>query len=80
MSDRPESKRVTAGVLAILLGSLGVHKFYLGFTVAGIIHLVLFPCTLGCSSVISLIEGIMYLTKTDEEFIDTYQIGKKQWF
>ncbi|MGL6075814.1 MAG: TM2 domain-containing protein [Fimbriiglobus sp.] len=80
MSDRPESKRITAGVLAILLGGIGVHKFYLGHTVPGIIHIVILPCTLGFSGVINLIEGIIYLTKTDDEFIDTYQIGKKQWF
>ena len=30
--------------------------------------------------VIGLIEGIIYLTKSDEEFYNTYQVGKKPWF
>ena len=29
---------------------------------------------------VGLIEGIIYLTKSDEEFYNTYQVGKKPWF
>jgi TM2 domain-containing membrane protein YozV len=78
---RQESKRVLAGVLGILLGWLGIHKFVLGYTTQGIILLVvsLFTCA-SISSIIGLIEGIIYLTKSDEEFIQTYQIGRKEWF
>jgi predicted Zn finger-like uncharacterized protein len=74
-----ESKRIVAGVLALLLGGWGVHKFYLGYTTAGVIQLLLtlFTCTGG---IIALIEGIIYLTKSDEEFIETYQLNEKQWF
>lgn len=76
-----ESKRILAGILAILLGSIGVHKFVLGYTVPGIILLVVGLCTgFTISWIIGLIEGIIYLTKTDEEFVETYQIGKKEWF
>ncbi len=74
-----ESKRVLAGVLAIVLGIFGVHKFVLGYTVPGIIMLVLGLCT-GLSAIVGIIEGIIYLTKSDEEFVETYQIGKKEWF
>jgi len=74
---RQESKKVVAGILAILLGSFGVHKFFLGYTTAGIIQLV---ACFGLFGIIGLIEGIIYLTKTDEEFIQTYQVGKKEWF
>jgi TM2 domain-containing membrane protein YozV len=74
-----ESKRVVAGILAILLGALGVHKFYLGYTTAGIIQLVLGFC-FGIGWIIGVIEGIIYLTKSDEDFIQTYQVGQKQWF
>jgi TM2 domain-containing membrane protein YozV len=79
--SRQESKRVLAGVLGILLGWLGIHKFVLGYTTQGIILLVvsLFTCA-SISSIIGLIEGIIYLTKSDEEFIQTYQIGRKEWF
>jgi TM2 domain-containing membrane protein YozV len=74
-----ESKRMVAGLLAILVGAYGVHKFYLGYTSAGIIQLLLtlFTCVGG---IIALVEGIIYLTKSDEEFIEIYQIGEKQWF
>lgn len=77
---RQENKKVLAGVLGILLGGLGVHKFVLGYTQEGIIQLVIGVCTCGIGGVIGLIEGIIYLTKTDEEFYQTYQVGKKGWF
>lgn len=76
---RPESKRILCGVLAIVLGSLGIHKFVLGYTVPGVIQLVLGFC-FGIGWVIGVIEGIIYLTKTDDDFVQTYQIGKKEWF
>ena len=81
---RTESKRVAAGICAILLGSLGIHKFILGFTVPGIILLAatLLTCGIGAAvtSVIGIVEGIIYLQKSDEEFQQIYQIEKKQWF
>jgi TM2 domain-containing membrane protein YozV len=78
MAEKPESKRVLCGVLAIVLGGLGIHKFVLGYTIAGIIQLLLSCICIG--GLLGLIEGIIYLTKSDEEFIQTYQIGKKEWF
>ncbi len=73
------SKRVMAGILALLLGWIGIHKFYLGYTTAGLVYIVLF-CFTGLSWVFGIVDGIIYLTKSDEEFIETYQIGKKEWF
>ena len=73
-----ESKRVMAGVLALLLGGFGVHKFYLGYTTTGIIYLLL--CCTGVTGMLALVDGIIYLTKTDEEFIEMYQINQKEWF
>lgn len=76
---RQENKKVVAGILAILLGGLGIHKFYLGYTKEGVIQLILgFLCGIG--ALIALVEGILYLTKTDEEFYQTYQVGHKGWF
>ena len=79
-----ESKRVIAGVLAILLGPFGVHKFVLGYTTQGIIMLAITVVTCGIgaavTSIIGLIEGVVYLTKSDEEFIYMYQTNKKEWF
>ena len=73
-------KKIPAGVLAILLGGLGIHKFYLGYTNAGIIQLVVSFCTAGIGSIIGIVEGIIYLTKSDEDFVNTYIVGKKEWF
>lgn len=75
-----ESKRIIAGVLAILLGSFGVHKFVLGYSKEGIIQVVVTIVTCGIGGLIGLVEGIVYLTKSDEEFVQTYQVGKKPWF
>lgn len=79
-----ESKRVLAGILAIILGPFGVHKFILGYTTQGIILLAatVVTCGIGAAvtSIIGLIEGIIYLTKSDEEFVYTYQTNKKEWF
>ena len=78
--EKQENKKVLAGVLAILLGSIGVHKFILGYTKEGVIQIVLTFVTCGLGTIIPLIEGIIYLTKSDEEFYNTYQVGKKGWF
>ncbi len=83
-----ENKKLLVGILAIVLGSLGVHKFILGYTKEGIIMLAVtlvlgfFTCGIGASlmGILGLIEGILYLTKTDEEFYNTYQVGQKPWF
>ncbi|MCV2485473.1 TM2 domain-containing protein [Flavobacterium sp. SH_e] len=79
-SGKVENKKVTAGILGIVLGSLGVHKFYLGYQKEGIIQLVATFVTCGLAGMIGFVEGIIYLTKSDDEFYETYQVGKKPWF
>ena len=87
-----DNKKIMVGVLAILFGQLGVHKFILGYQKEGIIMLV--ATVIGyatmcfiigsfivmATAIIGLIEGIIYLTKSDAEFYNTYQVGKKPWF
>ena len=73
-------KKIIAGILGILLGGFGVHKFILGYTTEGIIQIVITCVTCGLGSIIGLIEGIIYLTKSDEEFVRTYIQNKKGWF
>jgi TM2 domain-containing membrane protein YozV len=82
------SKKMLAGLMGIFLGPFGVHKFILGYTTAGVITIVvsvvgicpfLLPGLLAMR-IITLIEGIMYLTKTDEEFYQMYIAQKKEWF
>lgn len=80
MTHGQENKKVLAGVLAIVLPGFAVHKFILGYTQEGIIQIVITIVTCGMGSLIGLIEGIIYLTKSDEEFYQTYQVGKKGWF
>jgi TM2 domain-containing membrane protein YozV len=87
-----DNKKILAGILAILFGSLGIHKFILGYNKEGVILLAvtLLGYATTCIVVgafffwipglIGLIEGIIYLTKTDEDFYNTYQVGKKPWF
>lgn len=87
-------KKIAAGICGILLGGLGVHKFVLGYQNEGIIMLSVylgglvlsfFTCGItGLASIavgiIGIVEGIMYLTKSDEEFSQTYIVNKKPWF
>ncbi|WP_220628119.1 TM2 domain-containing protein [Confluentibacter sediminis] len=75
-----DNKKLVAGILAILIGSLGIHKFILGYTKEGIIQIIISIVTCGIAGIIPFIEGIIYLTKSDEEFYLTYQVGKKPWF
>ena len=77
-------KKILAGIFGIVLGLFGIHKFVLGYTLEGVIMLLVTVATCGYGGlvmgVIGLIEGIMYLTKSDEEFVNTYITNKKTWF
>jgi TM2 domain-containing membrane protein YozV len=73
-------KKIAAGICGILLGGLGIHKFILGYTKEGIIQIIITIVTCGFGSLLGLIEGIIYLTKSDEEFSRTYVQNKKGWF
>lgn len=87
-----ENKKLLAGILAILFGAFGVHKFILGYNKEGgiLLGVTLLGIVLSCVGVgilvvwltglVGLIEGIIYLTKSDTEFYNTYQIGRKPWF
>lgn len=87
-------KKLAAGLCGIFLGGFGVHKFILGYQTEGFILLgvtiaafviALITCGIGTPlvvipGIIGLIEGILYLTKSDQEFVDTYITNKKPWF
>ncbi|OZB92145.1 TM2 domain-containing protein [Paenibacillus sp. XY044] len=62
--------RLAAGVFGIVLGSFGVHKFYLGQIGWGILYLLF--CWTSIPGIIGIIEGILYLTKSDEEFNEQF--------
>ena len=77
-------KKLAAGICGILLGALGIHKFILGYTTEAIIMLLISVLSCGflawAMGIVGIIEGIMYLTKSDEEFVETYVKNKKGWF
>jgi TM2 domain-containing membrane protein YozV len=80
--------KIAAALLAIFVGCFGVHKFYLGYTKEGVIMLVvslaggIVTCGIATAviGIIGLIEGIIYLTKSDDEFRQMYVLGRKAWF
>ena len=78
------SNKIPAGICGILLGPLGIHKFILGYTGAGLVMLLVTILTCGIAwpvmYIIGLIEGIIYLCKSDEEFVRIYVDGRKEWF
>lgn len=83
-SNPRASNKIPAGICGIILGGLGVHKFILGYTGTGVIMLLV--SVLSCGTlypvmhIIGLIEGIIYLAKSDDEFVRLYVDGRKEWF
>ena len=83
-----EKDHVAAGLLAIFLGWLGVHKFYLGYNTSGFIMLgvsvlggiVTLSVAVWAIWVIAIVEGIFYLTKSQTEFEQMYVLNKREWF
>ena len=78
------NKKMAAGPCRILPSAFGVHQFIPSYNTEGIILLAitLVTCFMGSivTSIIGIIEGVMYLTKSDEEFVRTYVQNKKAWF
>jgi len=87
-SQQQKTDRTTAGLLAILLGGLGIHKFMMGYQQQGIIMLAISLgggfVTCGIASlvihIIAIVEGVIYFGMTDAEFERTYITGRKSWF
>lgn len=79
--------RMVAGLLALFFGSVGAHKFYLGYNRAGLIMLagsmlgwimLFIPSILVW--IVAMAEAVIYLTRSDEQFHDTYELGEREWF
>lgn len=62
--------KTVAAVLAIFVGGLGIHKFYLGKTFQGVVYL-LFSWTC-IPAIVALIEGILFLMSSESEFNRKY--------
>ena len=93
--EKGSKNKVIAGVLALILGQLGVHKFYLGALVPGFIYLGVSLLSFGLVEanqdeafffplfvivIFSIIDAFMYFLKSDEDFHRIYVEDKKQWF
>ena len=62
--------KMTTALLAIFLGSFGLHKFYLGKVTWGLLYLFLFWSSI--SMILGFIDGIYYLTMSDKDFKAKY--------
>lgn len=84
----PAKDHVAAGLLAILLGCFGIHKFYLGYTSAGFITLAItivggvftFGITAVIMAIIGIVEGIMYMAVSQSTFESTHVARVHEWF
>lgn len=83
--------KTTAGLLALFLGAFGAHKMYMGHTGPALVYLL--ANTVGfmftwiflflpnfALLIFAVVEAVIYLTMTDENFEQTYVVGKKEWF
>ena len=81
--SRGADKKIIAGILGIVVGGFGIHKFILGYQREGLIMLLVSVLSCGTLAgvmhVIGIVEGIIYLTKSDEDFVRTYIQGQKGW-
>lgn len=82
-----DKNRIVAALLAFFLGGFGFHKFYLGYNGAGLVMLacallgwILLFVPTGIVWLIALIEAVIYLTRSDDEFHERYEIGRRPWF
>lgn len=64
--------KTTAGILALLLGSLGIQYFYVGKVGGGFINIALVIVTCGIWSIIDFVQGILMLTMSQEDFDRKY--------
>ena len=71
-AGKPRKDKTAAGLLAIFLGGLGIHYFYMGKTTAGIISLILGLCSCYVWGLVMFAQGIFILTMSDEDFLAKY--------
>lgn len=72
MAEQNNSQKTLCGVLAIVIGGLGLQYFLIGKTTAGIINIILAFATCGFWNIINLIQGIMILTMSESEWKEKF--------
>ncbi len=81
MAEQEGPNRMTCAILALVPGvnAFAVHKFMLGQTTPAILQICA-NLACGAGALVSFIEGIIYLMKSDAEWYQTYVVEKKAWF
>jgi TM2 domain-containing membrane protein YozV len=82
------TKQLLAGYCGIILGAFGIHKFILGYVSEGFIMLAIslvggyftYGFTLLIMQLVGLMEGMIYLNKSHDDFVDTYFVNRQGWF
>lgn len=78
--------KFVVGIIAVLFGAFGIHKFILGYNKEGLILLgissilLTFGHSTGFISIIGIVEGIIYMSKSTQDFAKIYVSGKREWF
>lgn len=75
-STKKEKSHTVAGLLAIFLGGVGAHKFYLGNILLGILFLIF--CWTGVPIIVGIVEGILYLDCPQNQFMQRYGYAKEE--
>lgn len=66
----------TAGFLALFLGGIGVHRFYLGQTGLGFLYLIF--CWTFIPTIAALVDAIMFWTMSSDDFDIKYNKSQQQ--
>ncbi|KAB8316347.1 hypothetical protein SD81_024385 [Tolypothrix campylonemoides VB511288] len=82
------AKQLLAGYCGIIFGGFGIHKFILGYAAEGFIMLVIslvggyftYGFTFLIMQLVGLIEGMIYLNKSHDDFVNSYFVKKQGWF
>lgn len=80
------SDKFAVGILAIFFGRFGIHKFLLGYVREGLIllgvssGLLIFGHSADLVGIIGIVEGIIYMSKSTQDFAKIYVSGKRKWF
>ncbi|HIZ85341.1 MAG TPA: TM2 domain-containing protein [Candidatus Coprenecus stercoravium] len=77
--EKYPKEKLVSGLLAIFLGGLGIHYFYLGKSTAGLITILLTLCTCGIWPFVMLIQGIIMLTMDEGDFNEKYYYTEKKF-
>ena len=67
---KPVKSKTVAGILGILFGGFGIHKFYLGKPGLGLLYLIFFWTYI--PALIGFIEGISYLIMDEAKFVNKF--------